>query len=131
MSSRVRMIGIVRMCVSSSHLHIHPRVWRSELRLCLHSARIPPSETFLFHFPPPCLVIEPLDFRLACVLGAPRLLVHRLEGSLPAAALVQLTARHLLTNEEEEVLRMEQPEWFGPVQLEPMQMEGQSFPDIL
>ena len=46
--------------------------------------------------------------------------VHRLEGSLPAAALVQLTARHLLTNEEEEVLRMEQPEWFGPVELGPV-----------
>ena len=41
--------------------------------------------------------------------------VHRLEGSVPAAALVQLTARHLLTAEEEEVMRANQPTWFvGP-----------------
>ena len=41
--------------------------------------------------------------------------VHRLEGSVPAAALVQLTARHLLTAEEEEVMRSNQPTWFvGP-----------------
>jgi hypothetical protein len=45
--------------------------------------------------------------------------VHRLEGSLPAAALVQLTARHLLQPEEEEVLRVEQPHWFGPATLDP------------
>ena len=35
--------------------------------------------------------------------------VHRLEGALPAAALVQLTAKHLLTAEEEEVLRVNAP----------------------
>ena len=45
--------------------------------------------------------------------------VHRLEGALPAAALVQLTAKHLLTAEEEEVLRVNAPEWFGPALLEP------------
>lgn len=56
--------------------------------------------------------------------------VHRLEGSLPAAALVQLTAGHLMTREEEEVLRIEQPEWFGPMLLEPAEFNSQQAPDI-
>jgi hypothetical protein len=60
----------------------------------------------------------------------PGLQVHRLEGSLPAAALVQLTAKHLLSAEEEEFLRMEQPDWFGPMALEPVEFNSQQAPDI-
>lgn len=56
--------------------------------------------------------------------------VHRLEGALPAAALVQLTAKHLLTAEEEEVLRVNAPEWFGPVLLEPPDPQSRTAPDI-
>ena len=56
--------------------------------------------------------------------------VHRLEGALPAAALVQLTAKHLLTAEEEEVLRVNAPEWFGPVLLETPDPQSRTAPDI-
>jgi hypothetical protein len=56
--------------------------------------------------------------------------VHRLEGSLPAMALVQLTAKHLLSPEQEEVLRMEQPEWFVSAFAEPFEMMNQTAPDI-
>ena len=52
--------------------------------------------------------------------------VHRLEGSLPASALVQLTAMHLLDAEAEEFLRAEQPKWFAPTPLEPMEMASAS-----
>ena len=47
--------------------------------------------------------------------------VHRMEGAAPAAALVQLTAMHLLTAEEEEILRALAPEHFVPVPLDPAQ----------
>ena len=47
--------------------------------------------------------------------------MHRMEGAAPAAALVQLTAMHLLTAEEEEVLRALAPEHFVPVPLDPAQ----------
>jgi thiol-disulfide isomerase/thioredoxin len=47
--------------------------------------------------------------------------VHRMEGAAPAAALVQLTAMHLLTAEEEEILRQVAPEHFVPVPLDPSQ----------
>ena len=45
--------------------------------------------------------------------------VHRVEGALPAAALVQLTALHLMDAESTEVMRAERPEMFAPVPLEP------------
>jgi hypothetical protein len=45
--------------------------------------------------------------------------VHRVEGALPAAALVQLTALHLMDPESTEVMRAERPEMFAPVPLEP------------
>ena len=45
--------------------------------------------------------------------------VHRMEGAAPAAALVQLTAVHLLNGEEEEVLRQLAPEQFVYVPLDP------------
>ena len=44
-----------------------------------------------------------------------------MEGAAPAAALVQLTAMHLLTAEEEEILRALAPEHFVPVPLDPAQ----------
>jgi thiol-disulfide isomerase/thioredoxin len=47
--------------------------------------------------------------------------VHRMEGAAPAAALVQLTAMHLLNAEEEEILRALAPEHFVPVPLDPAQ----------
>lgn len=56
--------------------------------------------------------------------------VHRLEGALPAAALVQLTAKHLLTAEEEEVLRVNAPEWFGPALLEPPDAQSRTAPNV-
>jgi thioredoxin-like negative regulator of GroEL len=45
--------------------------------------------------------------------------VHRVEGALPAAALVQLTATYLMNAESTEVMRAERPEMFAPVPLEP------------
>ena len=42
-----------------------------------------------------------------------------MEGALPAAALVQLTARYLMSAESTEVMRAERPEMFAPVPLEP------------
>ena len=47
--------------------------------------------------------------------------VHRMEGAAPAAALGQLTAMHLLTGEEEEILRQVAPEQFVSVPLDPSQ----------
>jgi hypothetical protein len=44
---------------------------------------------------------------------------HRVEGALPAAALVQLTAMYLMDPESTEVMRAERPEMFAPVPLEP------------
>ena len=44
---------------------------------------------------------------------------HRVEGALPAAALVQLTASILMDDEVAEVARATRPEMFAPVPLEP------------
>jgi len=44
---------------------------------------------------------------------------HRVEGALPAAALVQLTASLVMDGEVAEVARATRPEMFAPVPLEP------------